>query len=562
MWRQALFVLAAAAASTLVLVVPTPPPPLLPLRFATKLLGALGRGAMATRRFPDDFIFGTATAAYQIEGAAAEGGRAPSIWDDFSHTTGKVVDGDTGDVACDHYHLFESDVKLVASLGTSAYRFSVSWPRILPRGVAGGLNQEGVDFYKRLLVALKAAGVEPVVTLYHWDLPSAVHNATGGWADPRGTVAEEFAEYARICFQEFGGDVKQWITLNEPWCSSLLGYVTGEHAPGNTDSPGVEPYRAAHNLLRAHAAAVKVYRADFQKEQEGTIGITLNSDWAVAKANSGEEGKAAVKRYLDFNLGWFADPVWKGDYPAVMREVVGERLPKFTDDEKMELKGSADFFGLNHYSTHIVSAAAEDGSDDDTGPSFWKDEALSKEADPRWPRTDMGWSVVPQGLRGVLGYIHRTYSPPGGIIVTENGLAAVEPDLAAALSDTARIVFYGSYISAVHDALDDGVDVRGYFLWSLLDNFEWACKYLNFEIVAQQNLLRFLLLKTAFLTVFVSDALFALSWSAGGYGKRFGLFFVDYNTQERTAKPAVAWYKQLIAERVLPSSGTAGASSS
>lgn len=479
------------------------------------------RGAKGERRFPESFVFGTATAAYQIEGAAGEGGRTPSIWDVFSHTEGKVANGDTGDVACDHYHLFEDDVKLVADLGTKAYRFSISWPRILPNGSAGGVNEEGVQFYKRLLAALKTVGVEPVVTLYHWDLPSSVHASTGGWADPGGAVSHEFAEYARVCFEEFGDDVKQWITLNEPWCSSILGYVTGEHAPGKSDAGGVDPYRAAHNLLRAHASAVQVYRKQYQKEQRGKIGITLNCDWAMAEPDSGADGEAAVKRYLDFNLGWFADPIWKGDYPVVMRETVGDRLPDFTREEKLALKGSSDFFGLNHYSTHVVCAARQDDGKNARGckPSFWSDEAVHKRADARWPRTDMGWSVVPAGLRGVLGYIHRTYAPSGGILVTENGLAAPEADLAKAVVDTTRVDFYSGYLSAVHDALEDGVDVRGYFLWSLLDNFEWAY----------------------------------------GYEKRFGLHYVDYGTQKRTPKPAAAWYKQLVTDRVMPARGPGGA---
>lgn len=431
-----------------------------------------------TAPFPPNFIFGTATASYQIEGAASEGGRAPSIWDDFSHTPGKVAGNDTGDVACDHYHRYLDDVRLLQGLGAQSYRFSIAWPRILPHGVGGGVNAAGVRFYSRLIDALLAAGITPVATLYHWDLPSAVHAQTGGWAEPRGAVAAEFAEYSRVCFREFGGRVKVWITLNEPWCSSLLGYVVGEHAPGKTDAPGVDPYWAGHNLLRAHAAAVTVYRAEFGKEQKGRIGITLNSDWAVAKEGAGARGEEAVERYMAFNLGWFAHPVWKGDYPDVMREAVGERLPTFSDEEKAALKGSADFFGLNHYSTHVVSRAegAGDGGNG-TVHSFWKDEALTKEADPSWGKTDMGWSVVPQGLRGVLNYIHKTYSPPGGIFVTENGLAAAEPNFEAAEADEKRIQFYRAYIGAVRDAISDGVDVRGYFLWSFMDNFEWACRF-------------------------------------------------------------------------------------
>lgn len=431
-----------------------------------------------TAPFPPHFVFGTATAAYQIEGAAAEGGRAPSIWDDFSHTPNKTARGDTGDVACDHYHRFRDDVALLSSLGAQSYRFSIAWPRILPRGTRGGVNPAGVKFYSDLIDSLLAAGIAPVVTLYHWDLPSAVHADTGGWADPRGGVAGEFAAYARVCFKELGGRVKEWITLNEPWCSSLLGYGNGEHAPGAADKPGVDPYWASHNLLRAHAAAVAVYRAEFVADQKGKIGITLNSDWAVAKPGTGAEGEAAVERYMAFNLGWFADPVWKGDYPEVMRSAVGDRLPTFTDEEKKTLKGSADFFGLNHYSTHVVSLAGD--SPDDTYPTFWKDQALENEADPAWGTTNMGWSIVPQGLRGVLNYIHQTYSPPGGIVVTENGLAAKEPDLQAAEADTTRISFYRGYIGAVRDAISDGVDVRGYFLWSFMDNFEWACMFQAF----------------------------------------------------------------------------------
>lgn len=365
-------------------------PPRLPrLPRAGPAAGMSAPGARAdTAPFPDRFVFGTATAAYQIEGAAAAGGRAPSIWDVFAKTPGKVARGDNGDVACDHYHRYKEDVQLIKKLGTGSYRFSIAWPRILPGGAAGGVNRQGVQFYSDLIDELLANGITPVVTLYHWDLPTSVHDATGGWASERGGVAAEFEAYARVCFREFGARVREWITLNEPWCSALLGFGSGEHAPGATGRPGVEPYRAAHNLLRAHARAVAAYRAHFAPRQQGRIGITLNADFAVAKA-PGARGEAAVRRYMEFNLGWFADPVYKGDYPAVMRSAVGDRLPSFTEEEKVALKGSADFFGLNHYSTHLVSHAPGNRSGEAV-PSFQADLGLIQEADKKWPVTDMG----------------------------------------------------------------------------------------------------------------------------------------------------------------------------
>lgn len=374
-------------------------PPRLPLeeQVSDEKLPMPISGPMAgsdTDPFPEAFVFGTATAAYQIEGAANEGGRGSSIWDVFSKTPGKVAHGENGDVACDHYHRYKQDVQLIKNLGTRSYRFSIAWPRILPDGVKGGVNKEGVQFYSSLIDELIANGIEPMVTLYHWDLPTSVHDSTGGWASKHGEVATEFEAYARVCFKEFGNRVRQWITLNEPWCSSLLAFGTGEHAPGKTDNAGVDPYRAAHNLLRAHAKAVHVYRSEFAASQKGKIGITLNSDFAVAKV-PGLDGEKAVRRYMEFNLGWFAGPVYNGDYPEIMRSTVGERLPTFTDDEKAALKGSSDFFGLNHYSTHIVSPAPANSSSG-TSPTFFSDLALTQEADKSWPVTDMGLCYHPR----------------------------------------------------------------------------------------------------------------------------------------------------------------------
>lgn len=466
--------------------------------------------AASDRRLPPDFWWGTATAAYQIEGATAEGHRSPSIWDRFCKEPGKIRNNDTGDVACDHYHRYREDVQLIKALGTKYYRFSIAWPRILPEGTRGSPNKDGIIFYSSLIDELLNNGITPIATLYHWDLPVSVDNATGGWAGD-GSVADEFAAYARICFDNFGGRIGWWITLNEPWCSSYLGYGTGEHAPGKKDAPGVDPYRAAHNLLRAHAKAVRIYRSEFQPLQNGRIGITLNSDWGEP-ADASENAKAAAKRYMEFNLGWFADPVQKGDYPLVMRETVGERLPKFTEEEKRDLKRSSDFFGLNHYSTHRIHGMAQPPASDAT-PSFWTDLGVNMDSDPSWHKTDMGWAVVPWGLRKLLTYVDREYMPPGGIIITENGLAAHEPTIAAALGDESRIAFYRGYIDEMRKAIVmDNADVRGYFLWSLMDNFEWAY----------------------------------------GYEKRFGLYFVDYKTQVRTPKPAVAWYHKLIETSEIP----------
>jgi beta-galactosidase len=472
---------------------------------------------MSLLSFPEGFIWGTATASYQIEGAAAEDGRSPSIWDVFSKTSRHMKVKATGDVACDHYHRFRSDVQLIKKLGTKFYRFSIAWPRILPFGASGGPNAKGIAFYSALIDELLANGITPVATLYHWDLPVSVDSATnGGWIG-NGSVADEFAAYARVCFEQFGDRVKWWITLNEPFCSAVLGYAVGEHAPGMTNAPGVSPYLAAHNLLRAHAKAVRVYREEFGVQQGGKIGITLNCNWGEP-ADKSESVARAARRFIDFQLGWFADPIYKGDYPASMRESVGQRLPVFSDEEKAELLGSSDFFGLNHYSTHSIlvrthpAGAAEEEKEaaagNRSGPSFDSDMGVRQQDDPSWDRTDMGWAVVPWGFRKLLAYIQREYRPSGGIIVTENGLAAHEPTLDAALADRTRVPFYEGYVSEMRKAMvEDGADVRGYFLWSLMDNFEWSF----------------------------------------GYEKRFGLYFVDYTTQERTSKPAAAWYAKVVA---------------
>ncbi len=452
-------------------------------------------------RFPDGFIWGSATSSYQIEGAWLAGGKGLSVWDAFAHTPGKIRNGDMGDVACDHYHRFREDVALMAEMGLPAYRFSISWPRIQPTGY-GKPNPEGLRFYSELLDALLEHGITPWVTLHHWDLPLALQLEHDGWLNPG--IAEFFGEYARICFEHFGDRVKHWITLNEPWVTAVLGYGQGVFAPGRTSRS--DPYRAAHEMLRAHGRAVEIYRRDFQPRQAGVIGITNNCDWREPRTDS-EADRAAADRALEFYLGWFADPIYRGEYPASMRERVGERLPAFSAEDRARIHGSSDFFGLNHYTTmyaaHAEHGAVEAGTFSNAGIADDQDIELSQ--DPAWPQTDMGWSIVPWGCRKLLEWIDARYHRPE-IVITENGCAFDDPVIEGAVDDKRRIDFLESYLVECHRAMENGVRLQGYFVWSLLDNFEWAL----------------------------------------GYSKRFGIHYVNFATLERIPKASSRWYRQVI----------------
>jgi beta-glucosidase len=314
-----------------------------------------------------------------------------------------------------------------------------------------------------------------------------------------------FEKYARICFENFGDRVKNWITFNEPWCSSVLGYGLGEHAPGRVSAD--EPYLAAHNILLCHARAVTVYRSEFS-QNNGSIGITNNCDFRYPLTGS-EADKAAAERSLEFFLAWFADPIWKGDYPAVMRERLGERLPQFTTEQKKELLGSSDFFGLNHYSSMLASEPilGEEENDNLAGNGgMIEDQDVKLSVDPAWSQTHMGWNIVPSGCRDLLQWIDERYDRPV-IYITENGCACDEPDVETALQDTMRSEFYSSYIQACAEAIEQGVDLRGYFAWSLMDNFEWS----------------------------------------HGYGQRFGMCHINYETQERTPKLSAKTFSEIIA---------------
>ena len=455
----------------------------------------------------ENFFWGTATSSYQIEGGVSEGGRGWSVWDAFCRIPGRVRDMSNGDIACDSYHRFPEDVAMMKQLGVNAYRFSIAWPRIQPTG-RGEANPAGIAYYNRLIDLLLENGITPFITLYHWDLPLDLEMAHDGWLNPQ--ITDDFAAYAELCFKAFGDRVKHWITLNEPWCVSVLGYGSGGFPPGRTGD--TEPYIVAHHLLLAHGKAVRRFR---EGGYGGSIGISNNCDWREPLTDSPED-RAAAQRAVEFFYGWFTDPVVFGDYPSVMRERVGARLPQFTPEERALVKGSADFLGLNHYSTLYASARppaanADIGGNGNGGMSADQDVYLS--TDPGWEQTDLQWNIVPEGFRKLLNWIAVRY-PGYPIYVTENGCACNEPDVFRALDDDQRCRFLLLYTDAMAAAvLEDRVDVRGYFCWSLMDNFEWA----------------------------------------HGYSKRLGLIRCSPQNLERIPKRSFAVYRDII--RTSPLSG-------
>jgi beta-glucosidase/6-phospho-beta-glucosidase/beta-galactosidase len=431
------------------------------------LVTAAGVGAPAEVEkisFPSAFAFGTATAAYQIEGAHQEGGRGLSIWDAFTHAPGKVRTGETGDVAADHYHHWKSDVRLMAQMKLRYYRFSISWSRVLPNG-HGAVNEEGVRFYNGLIDELIAnvwraqdqtfscqprtgpsrvwcrraprceQGIHPVATLYHWDLPLTLQMEFDGWLSEM--TASAYVQYAVLCFARFGDRVKHWITFNEPANHAVYGFARGEHAPGRSRRQTREPYVAAHYMLLAHAYAVARYRSEFQPQQRGLISIALNSDWREP-ATDAPADIAAAQRSMEFNLGWFADPLFTGDYPPSMRQRVGSRLPAFTPAQQRLLINSTDFFALQHYSTLLVSMRP-DGELDQS--SFYADEGVRYHPTPGARKNVLGWDVAPFGFHRLLKWVSSRYKPSGGIVVTENGLPLFEEAPHAARRDLQRVCY-------------------------------------------------------------------------------------------------------------------------
>ncbi len=455
-----------------------------------------------TLSFPGDFLWGTATSSYQIEGAWLEGGKGMSIWDVFTHTPGKIFQGHTGDVACDHYHRFREDVALMAQLGVKVYRFSIAWSRIQPDG-QGQPNAEGIQFYNDLIDECLAHGIQPWATLYHWDLPAALHLEQDGWLNP--AIAGHFDRYAAICFEHFGDRVKHWATLNEPWVVAILGYGKGVFAPGRVSDS--EPYLVGHHLLLAHAHAVHTYRSQFQAEQQGIIGISNNCDWREPASSLPGDVEAA-QRALEFFLGWFADPIYHGDYPPSMRARLGLRLPVFSDADRKLLLGSSDYFGLNHYTT-LFAAEAKPGEDLSLAANgnggISADQDVRLFPDPSWKFTTMDWAVVPDGMRKLLHWIDKRYGHPP-VYLTENGCSCEDLLVNGQVDDQDRIDYFEGYLQAGSQAIQEGVNLKGYFAWSFMDNFEWA----------------------------------------SGYDKRFGLVHVDHHTGKRTPKASFTWWQQFL----------------
>ncbi len=443
-------------------------------------------------QFPKNFVWGTATASYQIEGAVALDGRTPSIWDTFSRTPGKVKNGDTGDIACDHYHRFQTDFDLMKELGFNAYRFSTSWSRILPNG-RGIINIKGIAFYDRMLDALLERSIEPYLTLYHWDLPQVLEDK-GGWLN-RDTVYA-FAEYAQIVSSAFGDRLKNWTTLNEPWCSAFLGYGIGIHAPGKTDFAA--SLQATHHLLLAHGQAMPIIRENVPLAKAG---IVLNPA-PVYPATDSDQDLAAAHRADGFQNRWYFDPVFGKGYPADILEAYGKFAPKIQDTDMAVIAAPLDYIGINFYSRNVVKAVPVDSSK----PS---PDALLGSQPVRLagvPRTFFDWEVYPQGLTDFLIRLQQDYDPKS-ILITENG-ATYQDQLQAdgGIQDVERTAYFQSHLAASLEAIAKGVKLDGYFAWSFLDNFEWA----------------------------------------EGYEKRFGMTYVDFTTQERTVKHSGQWFKAFL----------------
>ena len=436
--------------------------------------------------FPEDFLWGTATSAYQIEGSPLADGAGPSIWERFVHTPGLTIGGDTGDVACDHYRRWREDVRMMADLGMRAYRFSVAWARVMPQG-RGSVNAKGLDFYSRLVDELLVRGITPMTTLFHWDLPAALDDR-GGWLNP--DIAHWFADYAEVMFKALDGRVRHWATLNEPWVVTDGGYLHGALAPGHRSL--YEAPIATHHLLRAHGAAVQRYRSVGKHH----IGLVVNLEPKYAASDSAAN-QAATRRAHAYMNGQYLDPALLGRYPEEMPEIFGAAWPEWPAADFDLIRQKLDFIGFNYYTRSITRDA----------PEAWPVRA-GRVPQPQGTYTETSWEVFPQGLTDTLQWIRERYDNPP-VYITENGAAFYDPPVAenGRVVDSLRVDYLRKHIGAVHTAIAAGSDIRGYFAWSLMDNFEWSL----------------------------------------GFAKRFGLVHVNYATQQRTPKDSARYYSRVVA---------------
>jgi len=440
-------------------------------------------------QFPDDFLWGTATSAYQIEGSPTADGAGRSIWHRFSHTPGNTWLDQTGDVACDHYRRYKDDVAIMAELGTNAYRFSIAWARILPQG-SGTVNKKGIDFYSRLVDELLQRGIKPNATLYHWDLPEALDDR-GGWLNP--DIAKWFGDYAVTMFEALGDRVEMWSTLNEPWVVTDGGYLSGVLAPGHSNL--FEAPIATHNLLRSHGTAVERFRSS-KALKKGKIGIAVNLEPKYPASHSPED-LAATRRVDAYMNRQFLDPVFLGRYPEEMREIFGEAWPEWSDDDMRLIKQPIDFVGVNYYTRKVERYH----------PDFLP--LRTKHVpQPDHIQMETHWEVYPEALTKVLLWVTERYGKPS-IYITENGAAFYDPPhtIDGKIEDPLRVEYYRQHLRAAHDAMKQGVNLKGYYAWSLFDNYEWSL----------------------------------------GYSKRFGIVHDNFDTQERTLKDSAHFYSKVIA---------------
>lgn len=437
--------------------------------------------------FPDDFVWGAATSAYQIEGAWNEEGKGESIWDRYAHRPGHVRNGDTGDRAADHYHRMEQDVQLMEALGLQAYRFSIAWSRVLPEG-RGQPNEKGLDFYSRLVDRLLEAGLQPVACLYHWDLPQMLDDL-GGW--PQRDCADWFAEYARLMFDRLGDRVRTWDTHNEPRVAAFIGYGAATMAPGVADYS--QAFQTAHHLLLAHGKAVQLFR---QGGYQGEIGIILDSEYSTP-ASQAEDDQLAWQRYYELDTTFFTEALFHGRYPAYLMDWIGPLRPRVEQGDLQVINAPLDFLGINYYRSTRISFDPEGG--------FLKCRAEQRTL-PMWGLTEVGWGVYPNGLAQALLRVQESCRPVK-LFITENGCATLDqPQEGGYVRDEERIAYLAGHIAAAGRAIQAGVNLKGYFVWSLMDNFEWA----------------------------------------QGYTPRFGLVRVDYHTLKRTPKASFNWYREVI----------------